>query len=140
MSILLVFSQVLIALSSFMIFLIVGIVLLALSEVIRLLHEINQKLELVHRQEEREKTIQPLSINKMKNCIKIEDAKQILAMFQRRKEDVLQITPTPLVDYYFVETKEAVYLVELGDFLPFIVPKERWQPQLLRHFELTFAT
>jgi hypothetical protein len=72
------------------------------------------------------------------HAIVLSDARQIQTLFTRRNEYIKGIYPTPFNDFYFVEADQSFYLVELGDFLPYIIPKERWKPEFLHFFEKHF--
>ncbi len=112
--------------------LIFGAILIGLAEIIKLLQEISHKLgpEVVV-------PLQAVSTLPFKNSpyhsIFIEDANQIKALISRRNETLESIFPTPYVDFHFVATNKAYHLVELGDFVPYVIPKERWKPEM-RHF------
>ncbi|WP_404470418.1 hypothetical protein [Sutcliffiella horikoshii] len=113
--------------------LVTGMVLIGLSEIIRILEMINENIP------KRRKKIAVSSndtlINETPQPLNTKEQEDIKSFLQKHNVEIEKIIPTPMEDFFFIKTSARYMLIEMGGYTPKIVDAEKWPEELVGWLE-----
>ncbi|WP_404450175.1 hypothetical protein LG307_10270 [Sutcliffiella horikoshii] len=119
--------------SGFLVSLVVGMVLIGLSEIIRLLEVINGNIP------KRHKKITMSSndtlVDEPSQPISTKEEDDIRSFLQKYDVEIEKIIPTPKEDFFIIKTSARYFLIEMGGFTPKIINEDKWPEELAGWFQ-----
>ncbi|WP_404351615.1 hypothetical protein LG311_10105 [Sutcliffiella horikoshii] len=113
--------------------LVTGMVLIGLSEIIRILEMINENIP------KRRKKIAVSSndtlINETPQPLNTKEQEDIKSFLQKYNVEIEKIIPTPMEDFFFIKTSARYMLIEMGGYTPKIIDEEKWPEELVGWLE-----
>lgn len=113
--------------------LVTGMVLIGLSEIIRILEMINENIP------KRRKKIAVSSndtlINETPQPLNTKEQEDIKSFLQKHNMEIEKIIPTPMEDFFFIKTSARYMLIEMGGYTPKIIDEEKWPEELVGWLE-----
>ncbi len=113
--------------------LVTGMVLIGLSEIIRILEMINENIP------KRRKKIAVSSndtlINETPQPLNTKEQEDIKSFLQKHNVEIEKIIPTPMEDFFFIKTSARYMLIEMGGYTPKIIDEEKWPEELVGWLE-----
>ncbi|WP_404433129.1 hypothetical protein [Sutcliffiella horikoshii] len=113
--------------------LVTGMVLIGLSEIIRILELINENIP------KRRKKIAVSSndtlINETPQPLNTKEQDDIKSFLQKHNVEIEKIIPTPMEDFFFIKTSARYMLIEMGGYTPKIIDEEKWPEELVGWLE-----
>ncbi|KMJ59373.1 hypothetical protein AB685_00325 [Bacillus sp. LL01] len=113
--------------------LVTGMVLIGLSEIIRILEGINENIPKRRRKVARSSNETLLDAPPQPMSKKEED--DIKDFLQKHDVEIEKIIPTPKEDFFIVKTSARHILLEMGGFTPKIINEGEWPEDLVGWFE-----
>ena len=113
--------------------LVTGMVLIGLSEIIRILEMINENIP------KRRKKIAVSSndtlIYEAPQPLNTKEQDDIKSFLQKHNVEIEKIIPTPMEDFFFIKTSARYMLIEMGGYTPKIIDEEKWPEELVGWLE-----
>ncbi|KPB06314.1 hypothetical protein AAV98_00465 [Bacillus sp. CHD6a] len=113
--------------------LVTGMVLIGLSEIIRILEVINENIPKRRRKMVRGSNDTLFDSPSQAMSTKEED--DIKDFLQKHDIEIEKIIPTPTEDYFIIKTSARYILIEMGGFTPKIINEDKWPEDLVGWFE-----
>ncbi len=113
--------------------LVTGMVLIGLSEIIRILEGINENIP------KRRKKIAVNSnetlIDATPQPLNTKEEDDIKSFLQKHNVEIEKIIATPMEDFFFIKTSARYMLIEMGGYTPKIINEEKWPEELVGWLE-----
>ncbi|NLP52874.1 hypothetical protein [Bacillus sp. RO1] len=113
--------------------LVTGMVLIGLSEIIRILEVMNENMPKRRRKLSKKSNATLIEATPQPMSTKEED--DIKSFLHKHDIEIEKIIPTPKEDYFIIKTSARHILIEMGGFSPKIINEEKWPEELLGWFE-----
>lgn len=113
--------------------LVTGMVLIGLSEIIRILEVINKNIPKRRRKMASSSNDTLLSAPSRPMSTKEED--DIKDFLKKHDVNIEKIIPTPKEDFFIIKTSARYMLIEMGGFTPKIIEEEKWPEELVGWLE-----
>ncbi|MGD6779309.1 hypothetical protein ACQCT3_06330 [Sutcliffiella horikoshii] len=113
--------------------LVTGMVLIGLSEIIRILEVINKNIPKRSRKTASNSNETLFDAPPQQMSTKEED--DIKDFLQKHNVEIEKIIPTPKEDFFIIKTSARYMLIEMGGFTPKIIDEEKWPEDLVGWFE-----
>lgn len=113
--------------------LVTGMVLIGLSEIIRILEVINENIPKRRRKMARSSNDTLFDSPSQPMSTKEED--DIKGFLQKHDVEIEKIIPTPKEDFFIIKTSARYILIEMGGFTPKIINEDKWPEELVGWFE-----
>ncbi|ART76456.1 hypothetical protein B4U37_10565 [Sutcliffiella horikoshii] len=113
--------------------LVTGMVLIGLSEIIRILEVINENIP--KRRKKMGLSSNNTLIEAPPHPMNTKEEDDIKSFLQKHDVEIEKIIPTPKEDFFIIKTSARYMLIEMGGFTPKIIDEEKWPEDLVGWFE-----
>ena len=108
--------------------LVTGVVLIGLSEIIRILEVINENIP--KRRKKMAVSSNDTLIDSQPQTLNVKEEDDIRVFLQKHSIEIEKIIPTPMEDFFFIKTSARYMLIEMGGYTPKIIDEEKWPEEL----------
>jgi len=113
--------------------LVTGMVLIGISEIIRILEVINENIP-----KRRKKIVLSANdtlIDATPQPMNTKEEEDIKSFLQKHNVEIEKIIATPMEDFFFIKTSARYMLIEMGGYTPKIINEEKWPEELVGWLE-----